>query len=1208
MYKSKLINLKSLTSTFALLVGVSSAQADPGFQITVKKPGEEKSVERQVKISNTKPLVSPTQESEVENNDPGIDYTTTASVTAAGNPESEPSRSNTVSAKPIMARKDISIRTVFDVFDAKPVLNVHHVKFESGVVRGQPYTVRGLWNYSAFIKQAEVRVFESGASANSQPLMVLPTNEYREASIPTSGADIPDTLNYILRVYDGDGRYDETQPRTFSIVENTHEIPATSIDFKPITTLEQVEDRAAKRLIEVEGGGVVVRGSNLESDEEVAVLHTKIRVSDSGDFEAHEILPYGEYDIPVEVFGPRAKLVERSMYIPESEWFYVGHLDVSAGPGISERAHVQSNDIDVIGRAGFYAKGKIKGGYKVTAAIDTQEDEARYLLSNVTRRSGTGLINEVEVERLFPNYGDSSSIENDAPTQSNLFVRIENGEDQLVVGSYDVNVQGSDILDLDRGLYGAKAEHRSKEITIRGERRTEVIAYAAHLDTLASYELLAGTGGTVFRLSRQDVLEGSVRLQIEIRNKTTNVIVSKLELQEGRDYSIDHLQGRIILVKPLINSLQNSNSTVGVDDDIYLAARYEYVPAASDVDGYSYAGRATHWLNDDIRVGVTANTEQTDTSTRTAVAGDVLFRMGESSWLKGAYGQSEGPSNSLNGTIDGGISYVTPPAFSPNARADAWRTEGYFDFTDLHGMEDDIDRIIGFYAEHYDAGYSGKARLSANESDAWGVYVNVGTKDVHYLTAQYDESDVAGEGRKRLASGKFTAKLNEEWTGHIGLTYDWVSQGSTFSAIGLPSSLNRFGSRTDGLIRFDRELSENRTFYLFGQTTLDRNGNRLRNDRAGLGFNHMFSEEFETGGEISYGTNGVNLGLEFTQQKQDAGEVTLGYTFVNDPRYQAEIGGISRTQSHAFKIRGNRKINDTTSVFTEASYGLTERFGLEDSTNSLGIEYRPEGNWWFDALVDASILDQSTSGEYRRKGFSGSANYADERLKLSVGLEARIDRGLSRDADFWAARVSSAYSMNDDWIFQTSLDTSFSDGKNASLLDSKYMKAVIAGVYRPIENDELNAIIRYKYLGDLSPAGQTGAGGISNVPMQKSHVLNADTNWDINDQVTLGVKYAVRSSEVSLSRNSANFVKNTAQLGVLRGDYKISDKWELMVEGRILDISDADRKSGILAGSWYYLNDKVKIGGGYSWSEFSSDITDLSEDNEGWFINVGAAF
>jgi hypothetical protein len=83
------------------------------------------------------------------------------------------------------------------------------------------------------------------------------------------------------------------------------------------------------------------------------------------------------------------------------------------------------------------------------------------------------------------------------------------------------------------------------------------------------------------------------------------------------------------------------------------------------------------------------------------------------------------------------------------------------------------------------------------------------------------------------------------------------------------------------------------------------------------------------------------------------------------------------------------------------------------------------------------------------------------------------------------------------------------------------------------------------------------------------------------------------------------FFDNTAHLGVLRLDWRFHKNWEAMVEGRALELTDvSQRRSGALGAVYRYLGKHLKVGAGYNFTDFSDDLTDLSYDHHGAFVNV----
>ena len=111
--------------------------------------------------------------------------------------------------------------------------------------------------------------------------------------------------------------------------------------------------------------------------------------------------------------------------------------------------------------------------------------------------------------------------------------------------------------------------------------------------------------------------------------------------------------------------------------------------------------------------------------------------------------------------------------------------------------------------------------------------------------------------------------------------------------------------------------------------------------------------------------------------------------------------------------------------------------------------------------------------------------------------------------------------------------------------------------------------------------------------------------YDITRNFTIGGKYAYRLSQVSLDREDPQFFDNNASLYVLRGDYRFRDNWEVLVEARMLDMSDLNEtRSGALATLSRYIGKHLKVGIGYNFTDFSDDLTDLSFDHSGAFLSV----
>jgi len=96
---------------------------------------------------------------------------------------------------------------------------------------------------------------------------------------------------------------------------------------------------------------------------------------------------------------------------------------------------------------------------------------------------------------------------------------------------------------------------------------------------------------------------------------------------------------------------------------------------------------------------------------------------------------------------------------------------------------------------------------------------------------------------------------------------------------------------------------------------------------------------------------------------------------------------------------------------------------------------------------------------------------------------------------------------------------------------------------------------------------------------------------------------------VSLDRDNKDFFDNNAHLYILRTDYRFLRHWEILIEGRLLDLPDLnERRAGALTTVSRYFGEHFKLGLGYNFTDFSEDLTDLSFDHHGVFLNVIGTF
>jgi flagellar motor protein MotB len=557
-------------------------------------------------------------------------------ITVDGEPIDDPKRSSSdIQRCTDVAFDDADIQFGYDNMRSAPRLSVAAEPERIAVAdddgeprRMSPVQFRMYTNYSYFIERAEVRIFENGQSVETEPLDVIEISEDDAVAWQAQ----PDwfegpvhELAYVLRAYGSDGNFDETNPQPLWAVYGDVEAPVEDdeddeFEWSPELFTAYGENSLTMHNIGLSSGTVSVRGSVAPGEQDVWVAGRPVPVDEQGNFIAEEILPQGAHTVEVAVLDKEGngKLYLRDLELESNDWFYVGMADVTfsensaSGPADLYQGANSGQDIDssLDGRLAFFVNGKFGDHWKLTASADTREGPLENIFSNMMEKSPDALFRRIDPDYYYPTFGDDSTVEELAPTMGKFFVRVSNDDNHAQWGNFKVGYMNNELARVDRGLYGANMHYQSAATTSFGEQRYVVDAFAAEPGTVPSREEFRGTGGSLYYLNRQDILTGSERVRIELRDKDSGVVTGVLNLMPVMDYDIDYLQGRVLLTEPLAstvddNLLVRSNAVSG--DEAYLVVRYEYTPGFGDMDAVSVGGQAHAWIGSHVKVGVTSN-------------------------------------------------------------------------------------------------------------------------------------------------------------------------------------------------------------------------------------------------------------------------------------------------------------------------------------------------------------------------------------------------------------------------------------------------------------------------------------------------------------------------------------------------------------------------------------------------------------------------
>jgi flagellar motor protein MotB len=1147
-------------------------------------------------------------------------------ITVDGVPIDDPKRSSSdIQRCTDVAMEDADIRFGFDNLRSAPRLSItakpprvsvsRVIDYETHV---SPVNFRMYTNYSHFIERAEVRVFETGQSVEAEPLAVIAIEKDGVAKWepPAAWFKAPVyELAYVLRAYGTDGNFDETRAQPLWVVYDSvdeHE-HAEELEPDPGLFASYGENALSLHNIGLSSGTVSVRGAGIPADHDVWVAGRPVPIDDNGSFVTEEILPEGAHTVEVAVVDKEGagNLYLRDLEFENNDWFYVGMADLTfaqnsaSGPidlmqGVNPTYDYDSN---ADGRLAFFVNGKFADHWKLTASADTREGSLKDIFSNFMDKSPDALFRRIDPDYYYPTFGDDSTVEEMAPTMGKFFVRLSDGDNFGQWGNFKVGYMNNELAQVDRGLYGANLHYQSDATTEFGEQRFTADMFTAEPGTVASREEFRGTGGSLYFLQRQDLLAGSERVRIELRDKTSGIVTGVLNLTPSLDYDIDYLQGRIVLTEPLAstaddNLLVRSNAVSG--DEAYLVVRYEYTPGFGDMDAMSTGGQAHYWLGDHVKVGLTSNVNEQDDVDNNLHAADLTLRYAAESWLKLQQAKSEGLVSMPLMSNDGGFEFSSyDPASFVNAEAEAYRADISMSSNELLNYG---NSQLTFYVQDVEAGYSAPGLTALRDTRNWGGTFSMPIAEKFSLSAKIDNLEQEQGIETEVQEVNLGYQLSYHWDVKAGYRTDNRIDRSPI--VGLTQEQ---GERNDAILQVGYDSKSTWNAYGFTQDTMSVNGDRQENARMGVGGSYRMSEKLRVGAEISDGDlgKGGRIGTNYLHSERTS--LYLNYALENE---RTDNGLRSGRGSEGNLVAGVKsRIADSTSVFLEERYQHNDT--MTGLTHGTGISFAPTEKWNFGINTDIGTLqDIQTGAETDRLAGGVQVGFGFDKLQLSTSIEYRNDDAEQLDQSrsertTWLFRNSFKYQLNPGARLLGKFNHSDSESSLGTFYDGGYTEAVLGYAYRPIMNDRLNTMVKYTYFYNVPTTSQVTLQNVAAEFIQKSHIAAVDVTYDISERFSIGGKYAYRLGQVSLEREDPEYFDNGASLYVIRGDYRFRKNWEFLLEGRVLDMWDLNEtRSGALATVSRYVGDHLKVGLGYNFTDFSSDLTDLSFDHHGFFLNL----
>jgi hypothetical protein len=1013
-------------------------------------------------------------------------------------------------------------------------------------------------------------------------------------------------------------------------------------------TLGQLYGRSdlVRRSIAVHGSRVRVAGREIDDTMAVRINGQVVPVDSDGDLAYETILPVGRHQLFLDLVPVAGDVwpMELSVDVTGRHWFMVGLADLtlqrnslagSVEPLAADDRYLESTVSE--GRLAMYLKGKIRGKYLLTAQLDTQEEQLDELLDQIDEKDPRRLFRSIDPDRYYPVYGDDSTTLADTNSQGRFYARVEWDRSRAVLGNFNTNFTGTEFAQYNRTLYGASLAWRGLKATGEGEPVDAVDAFVSDAQTALGHDEFIGTGGSLYYLRRTDVVEGSAKVRVEIVDPVTERTLENLALVEGVDYELDELQGRLLLSKPLSQVTRHRAPYLVRDAGLdgprtLLVVDYEYVPVGFDSGSTGYGFRGRKWLGDRLAVGGTWVDESRDAQDYQLAGADVTFKAGRGTYVKLEYAQTEATQAVRYFSADGGLSFAALNPLGTAAAADDREGEAY-------GLEGRVNLRE-----------QGWTRRDATVAAWWS------RKDEQFAVARRDEGfgleRMGLEAQADLPRG-FRTAFRASTVDRSGLRPGLASQvdqvaaqvtwrrderDSASAELQYVNARLRPGETDKALLaalEYRRSLNDAWDAYFIVQAQVDGSNGEVGRDIATLGTRYAIDDAWAVDAELSMGdgADGLSATLEYRRSDRHTLYGTFSHSVDRSDELLSSVSTLSgmpgnESRSGFYENPGNNlalgsrwQVSDQTRVFNEAQF--IESAGRAGLAHVFGLDFGGRRGWRYGLSLQKGDF-AGPEGFGNRSAISGSVGFAADALNWSSRLEYRKDSGALEATQYLTSnRVE--WKLRDSFRVLGKLNYSQTEQDAARLnagnlifgqaaTDARFAEASVGLAYRPTSHDRFNWLAKLTWLYDLGSFGQVGddasAPGVANLLQsqrtdQKSLVASLEGVYRLTPKFDLGAKLARRGGQVRLGRAEDAWIDSTATFYAARLSYELISKWDAMVEYRVLDVPESSsRRKGLLVGIDREIRRNFRLGVGYNFTDFSDNLTYLSYEFEGFFVNV----
>jgi hypothetical protein len=833
-----------------------------------------------------------------------------------------------------------------------------------------------------------------------------------------------------------------------------------------------------------------------------------------------------------------------------------------------------SNDKAQFGsRAAFFLKGKVRGDYLLTMALDTDKPVR------------DKIFRDIDPNAFYPVYGDASERGFDARSSTRLYVRIDRDRSYLLYGDHNT---GSIVAARKLGQYSRTVNG------IRYHHETPTLMANAFISSDSSKQVIdefpaRGVSGP-YGLSNGNTIGFSERVELVVRDRNQPAVILRTSLlARFADYEFEPFGGRL-LFKTAVPSFDEFLNPISI--------RVTYEVDQTGPRFWFYGADAQYKLTQNVEVGGNFVRDLNPFSPFELKSANVSAKLGERTRVLAEIARTDSVinTNSLNINSIAGLANVSGPVSGNAARveiehtADTWAARAF--------------------AGKSDPTFNNRASTLNGGREEAGLRITSKVDELTLLKAEAIHSADKVTGGKRngvLLTGE--RKLSDSFKLELGMrksreTITAASAGSIgiTPISGNSSFTSGFGAGPSGS---SSTLGSNALDPITGLPVFIPGSSIALSAANQIPTNPVDVDVLTFRAKATY-RPGPTWGM-FGEAEQDISDssrrlIALGgdYQFAEKGRAYLRHE-LASTLSGAYALNPSQRSQNTV-LGVDTRYmqdgQLFNEYRLRDAVNgreaqaAVGLR-----NLWSysETLRFTTNVErlQTLSGTQREATVVGGGfEYLPNALWRGSGrLEWRQDTNYTN----WLSTLSAARKLNRDWTLLVRNYLSITEGNNGST-GSKMQDRAIAGIaYRDTDTNLVNALARYEL--------RTEKDSLQGVDTKRvAHIVSTHADYHPTRQWWMTGRLAGKwVNERFIGGVDSNF---NAQLVGARAVFDIDKHWSAGVQANVLRNSTGQQYAyGVEVG--YVVAPNTYLTVGYNFRGFNDkDLIDSNYTNRGVVIGI----